>query len=438
VRVSGDIGDNIFLSTGTWDPGRIVDGHRVQYDVAPDLDKFANADNWVATVTERKSRLGNLFNMSMIDLQGRTLSKGIALNATNGFTGVRNGTVNGTITVFGTACNMYNVVGTVLTNSAQGATVNLEKCNIVFEQYQTGLVQLVSKDSTILLSGNPGLDVSETSLTIYGGTFQGFLGMSTPYVKTNNVSFVDVHINGSNRWKLNRLFMTGCTGDILIDMIPYAYNSEYLYEIYFTNNTLVGSGRIWFTGVFSQAAPMTDMAGNVKFGQCVIANNAFYGGAGGIKMLREHPWAFTHFMNKVCGPWTYEGNYGDCPIVKPARVSNATVFSQAKKSSPSMVDQQWIISDNVYNAWAPYQITLSQDIPEMAEGGDNVVDCMAEVVNSIGESSYPKNVAFGWSCGLPTPSDLTDEDENNQFTEYLCLTWDLPVMDVPNGITRFP
>lgn len=431
-------GDRIFRNGASWDPGLIVDGHRQQYDVAPDLDTFRNADNWVATVTERKTRLGGIFNMDYVDLQGRTLSNGIYLNASNGFIGVRNGTVNGVISVLGQYCNMYNVAGTVLVNSAQGATVNLEKCNIVFEQYQTGLAQLVSKDSTILLSGNPGLDVSETSLTIYGGTFQGFLGMSTPYVKTNSVSFVDVHVNGSNRWRLNRLFMTGCTGDILIDMIPYAYNGEYLYDIHFTDNTLVGSGRIWFTGVFSQAAPMTDMAGNVKFGQCVIVNNAFYGGAGGIKMLREHPWAFTHFMNKVCGPWTYEGNYGDCPVVKPARVSNASTFSQAKKSSPALVDQQWIISDNTFNAWAPYQITLSQDIPELAEGGDNLVDCMAEVVASIGESSYPRNVAFGWSAGLPAPADLMDEDENNQFTEYLCLTWDLPIMDVPGGITRFP
>lgn len=437
VEISVDgFGDRIFRNGASWDPGLIVDGHHQQYNVAPDLDTFRNADNWVSTIVERKSRLGGIFNMNYVDLQGRTLSNGIALNASNGFIGVKNGTVNGLISVFGQYCNLYNVVGNLNINSNIGATVTMEKSNVVFQMAPTGLVQVVSRDSSIYLSGNPGIDVSETALDITGGTFQGFLGVTNPYVKSKNVVFKNVNFVGSTAWRLNRLFMNDCAGDVKIDLIPYAENGEYLYEIVFTNNMLLGSGRLWFTGVFSQAAPMADMAGNVKFGICNIVNNAFYGGAGGIKMLREHPYTFTHFMNYTVGPWTYENNYGDCPIVKPLRISNSTTFSQEKKTTGLSVE--WLISDNTFNAWAPYQNVLAQGVPEPAQAGDGVDDSMAEVVDSVGGTSEPHNIVYGWSCGLTSPSDLMDEDQNNQFTEYLCLTWDLAVINVPNGITRFP
>ncbi|SHI35305.1 hypothetical protein [Fibrobacter sp. UWP2] len=437
VRFMSMAGDKNLITTGTFDPGRIVEGHHTQYDMAPDLDWFESPDNFVAVATERKTRMGNVYPTTVIDLQGRTLSNSIYLNATNGFTGLRNGSVNGEIFVYGSACNLYNVVGSVSVNATDCALF-AENCLLTFPAAPSGLAQLVARDCDITMAGNPAVDVSTTALNISGGTFLGFLGVSEPYTKSKNVVFQNVRLAGSTRWRLNRLYCHNCVGDVLIDMYPYEENSSYWYELDFQRNNLQGSGRIWFTGVFSPTEPRTDMAGNVKFGVCRILNNDFSGGAGGVKMLREHPYAFTHFMNPVCGPWEYSGNTGDCPVVKPARISNATTFSQEKKSSPSMVGQQWIISDNVFNAWAPYQITLSQDIPEMAQAGDGREDCMAEVVASIGESAYPRNVAFGWSAGLPVPSDLMDEDANNQFTEYLCLTWDLPIMDVPGGITRFP
>ena len=437
VRFVTMAGDKNLITTGTFDPGRIADGHHTQYDMAPDLDWFESPDNFVAVATERKTRMGNAYPTTVIDLQGRSLTNSIAMNATNGFTGLRNGSVNGLISVFGSACNLYNVVGSVNVN-ATDCTLVAENSHLTFATAPSGLAQLVARDCDITMAGNPAIDASSTALNISGGTFLGFLGVSDPYTKSKNVVFQNVRLAGSTRWRLNRLYCHNCVGDVLIDMYPYEENSSYWYELDFQRNTLQGSGRIWFTGVFSQTEPHTDMAENVKFGVCRILNNDFSGGAGGVKMLREHPYAFQHFMNPVCGPWEYSGNTGDCPIVKPGRISNATTFSQAKKSDPAMVDQQWIISDNPYNAWVPYQITLAQNIPEMAKGGDGIEDCMAEVVSSIGESAYPRNVAFGWSTGLPVPSDLMNEDANNQFVEYLCLTWDLPVMNVPGGITRFP
>lgn len=437
VRFVTMAGDKNLITTGTFDPGRIADGHHTQYDMAPDLDWFESPDNFVAVATERKTRMGNAYPTTVIDLQGRSLTNSIAMNATNGFTGLRNGSVNGSISVFGSTCNLYNVVGDVAVN-ATDCTLVAENSHLTFSTAPSGLAQLVARDCDITMAGNPAIDVSSTALNISGGTFLGFLGVSDPYTKSKNVVFQNVRLAGSTRWRLNRLYCHNCVGDVLIDMYPYEENSSYWYELDFQRNNLQGSGRIWFTGVFSQSEPRTDMAENVKFGVCRILNNDFSGGAGGVKMLREHPYAFQHFMNPVCGPWDYSGNTGDCPVVKPARISNATTFSQAKKSDPAMVDQQWIISDNTFNAWAPYQVTLSQNIPEMAKAGDGIEDCMAEVVASIGESAYPRNVAFGWSTGHPVSSDLMNEDANNQFVEYLCLTWDLPVMNVPGGITRFP
>lgn len=431
-----EYGDSMFKNGGNWDPGLITAGHHVLYSNAPDLDRFADADRWVAVMVERKSRMGSVFPTTILDLQGRSLANGISLNATNGFIGIRNATINGLVSAFGTTCTMYNVICELNVNSASGCSVVLENCRVDFTVAPVGLVQVVSTDSHITVAGNNGFDTADTALNIYGGTFQGFLSVSTPYTKSKNVIFNNVKLAGSTAWKLNRLYCHDCYGDVKIDLYPYSEDSTYWYELDFQGNTLVGSGRIWFTGVFTQAEPKTDMAGNVKFGICRILNNGFYGGTHGVKMLREHPYAFTHFMASTVGPWEYAGNQGDCPVVKPDRISNSTTFSLSHKTSGQ--DPEWIISDNTFNAWAPYQSVLSQGVPVQAQAGDGIEDSIAEVVDSVGSSSEPHNIVFGWSAGLPSPADPMDEDANNQFIEYLCLTWDLAVMTVPGGITRFP
>ena len=438
IRISSQAGDGMFTVAGAWDPGLISDGHHVQYDLAPDLDMFENADRWVAVMVERKSRLGSLFTTEVLDLQGRTLANGVSLNATNGFTGIRNGSVNGLISAFGTYCNLYNVVGTLNVNSGIGCTVSMERSYITFEQAPTGLAQVVARDSHVVTTGNPGIDTSESAVNISGGIFQGFLGMSAPYTKSKNVVFSDVRIEGSNVWTLNRVWMHGCTGDVKINMIPYKEGGEYFYELDFQKNTLTGSGRIWFTGVFSQAQPMTDMAGNVTFAVCRIVGNGFYGDlAGGVKMLRTHPWALTHFMNQNPGYWEYRDNTGSAPARKLGFISNSTEFLGGRGTVST--DPKWIVGDNTYLVWVPYLYTdYLDDLPVPAQDGAGRPDSMCEVVDSIGQSGHPWNAQYGYCQGSAAAADLMDENQNNLFSVKICLTVDLAVMPVPNGITRFP
>lgn len=438
VRFMSTAGDRNLMTTGTLDPGRIVEGHHTQYDMAPDLDWFESPDNFVKVATERKTRMGSAYTVEVIDLQGRTLTNGFTMNETNGFTGLRNGSVNGLISAFGTYCNLYNVVGTLNVNSNSGCTVSMERSYITFEQAPTGLVQVVARDSHVVTTGNPGIDTSESAVNISGGIFQGFLGLSVPYTKSKNVVFSDVRIEGSNAWKLNRLWMHGCTGDVKIDMIPYKEGGEFFYELDFQKNTLTGSGRIWFTGVFSQAQPMTDMAGNVTFAVCRIVGNGFYGDqAGGIKMLRTHPWTLTHFMNQNPGYWEYSNNNGVAPARKLGFISNSTEFAGGRGTVST--DPKWIVGDNTYLVWTPYLYTdFLDDLPVPAQDGAGRPDSMCEVVDSIGQSGHPWNAQYGYCQGSASAVDLMDENQNNLFSVKICLTVDLPAMPVPNGITRFP
>lgn len=437
VRFITMAGDKNLITTGTFDPGRIVEGHHTQYDMAPDLDWFESADNFVAVATERKTRMGNAYPATVIDLQGRTLSGSFQLNATNGFIGLRNASVNGLISAFGANCNLYNVVGTLNVNST-GCTVSMENSHITFSSAPTGLIQLIAKDSHVVLSGNPGLDTSETAINVSGGIFQGYLGLSDPYEKSKAVVFNNVRIEGSNAWTLNRLWMMQCNGDVKIDLIPYEEGGDYLYELNFQKNILVGSGRIWFTGVFSQTEPMTQMAGHVMFGQCIIVDNGFFGDqAGGVKMLRTHPWQMTHFMADDPGAWVYEDNIGICPVRKLGFISNSTEFAGGRSTAGT--DPKWIVGDNTYIVWCPYMNTdYLDDLPVPAQDGSGRTDSMCEVVDSIGQSGHPWNAQYGYCQGQAAASDYMDENQNNLFAVKVCLTVDLAVMPVPNGITRFP
>ena len=438
IRISSQAGDEMFTLSGDWDPGLISQGHHVQYDASPDLDLFANADRWVAVMVERKSRMGSVMPTTILDLQGRALSNGVSLNETNGFIGIRNATVNGWINAFGANCNLYNVLGTLNVNSNLGCTVVMENCNITFPMAPTGLIQLVSRDSNISVTGNPGIDTSETALNISGGTFQGFLGVSDPYEKSKAVVFNNVRLAGSTSWKLNRLWMMACNGDVKIDMIPYEEGGDYFYEINCQKNIFVGSSRIWFTGVFSQAHPMTQMAGHVMFGQCIIVGNSFFGDqAGGIKMLRTHPWAMAHFMADNPGNWVYEDNIGICPSRKLGFISNSTEFAGGRSTVGT--DPKWIVGDSTYLVWVPYLNTdYLDDLPVPAQDGSGRPDSMCEVVDSIGQNGHPWNAQYGYCQGQAAATDYMDENQNNLFAVKVCLTVDLAVMPVPNGITRFP
>ena len=436
VRLMTMYGDEIFSTVGTLDPGLISAGHHTQYDLAPDIDWYESPDNFVRVATERKTRMGAVYNVTVIDLQGRTLTNGISLNATNGFTGIRNGSVNGYISAFGTTCSLYNVIGTLNVQSEQGCTVNVESSHITLPQAPVGLSFLYSRDSHIVSLGNPGIDTSETALNISGGIYQGFLGTSSPYVKSKNVVFEGVRIEGSNAWKLNRLWMHNCTGDVKIDLYPHGSNSDYSYEIDFQNNILLGAGRIQFTGVFTPTEPKNDMAGNVKFGLCRILNNAFYGSERGIGILRCHPYTFTKLLADNPGNWEYSGNSGTCPLEKPHNLSYGTEF--AGGTTVTDVNVQWRVSDNAFSLFLPRQEYITYNgTPTQAYVGNRDTEFMCELINSIGESSSVHNMKWGVCCGQTPPADYFVEEDNDLLVVKVCVTNDLPTVAAPNGILRF-
>ena len=75
LKIVSGHGDEMFTTSGTWDPGTIANGHHVEYSTVPDLDLFENATRWVAVMVERRARFSaQAWQSFMLDLQCRRVS----------------------------------------------------------------------------------------------------------------------------------------------------------------------------------------------------------------------------------------------------------------------------------------------------------------------------------------------------------------------------
>lgn len=440
VRVSGDIGDNIFLSTGTWDPGRIVDGHRVQYDVAPDLDKFANADRWYYVMDERRRRISTVvWTLQTLDLQGRTINYADMYD--NGWTSIKNGTVN-LIHLSGQYCTLYNVACSIIVDhSGVGAIVSALESTVTIQAGPVGLIQIAGVRSSVYVEGPNGIDPYDTSVNMTGGQWSGAIKLSDDhadtYTRGKNVSFRDVTFVASEHWYLNFLVMEGCYGDVKVDLYPAnGGDSKYYYWLSLKDNHFIGSSRIWLTMWGNNAKPHTEIAGNVKFGAMVVINNRFdTSDAYGIKLLRIHPYALVRLVDHPVGTWEYHGNSGNCPRLSPGRLRGngtdwETVGSELKWRRYKL---------STFNVWSPYlQSLTTMDVAYEPTGLSGEPALMAVWENTIGGAGDVYLYAYQ---GIPLGADEWDENVNNQFINYVGIGRDypnLPPPDIDSGYVWFP
>ena len=433
VRItSTGFGDNVFRSTGSWDPGRIQDGHHIQFDQVPDLDLFQNANRWVSTMLERRNRLTNVqWANYTLDCQGRTVDS-IYLGDSS-FNVIQNATFTGSITCVGYGISLINVVASMYVNfphAGQG-TVALNKCRVSINRYHSGIVSLQAIDSDVSVLGAEGIDPCDTAINIRGGSFSGFVKMSTDncnaYKLNNTVSFRDCFIADGLSWRLNYLQMVNCTSSGKIDLYPAAQGDKFYYNLLMEDNKLVGNFRLLITYYHDADHPHYECRGTaVKFNMMRIVNNSFdTNDSHAIKMTQWHigymeSYMYTTFDDQNMGVWEYEGNSGNCPNMTPPSIDNYNNWTHHYEH-PLGPAHYYRSNDNYY-LFEPYdyQPGGSADSPNSMLDPSNPTN---RVMALICEDGFDMEwtMAYVWYVnGLSTPENLEDEDYNNRF---LCYAW---------------
>lgn len=444
VRLATDRGDGMFVSTGNWDPGLIAQGHHIQYDNAPELAQFASTERWYAAIDERKGRMGSTMSQTVLDFAGRSCSS--VVYTTNWQT-VRNLVATGGVYVTGDV-GLYNVIGNMSVN-ATSASVSLRNCTITIPSTPTGLATLSSEDSSVTVSGSVGLDPTDTALYVTGGQWKGIIKMSdahaNAYAMHKAVVFTGVHFPTYFKWRVNFVSMTRCTGQVSLDLLPYANGeNNWSYSADVTDNVFTGSSRIWFTMFGNSDNQHTDIAGHVTFNGVRIVFNKFNGSdTYGIKMLRWHPYSLNQFMATDAGYSEYHDNTGACPRVTPGVLSNDGHWTGEHTVSTTSV--KWRTYDTTYNVWAPYaiysdgSINVGRDTSGLvpAPEGAAIALCITGFGSAETNGYY---LATGYQNGasLPTGDDTFNENLNNMFILRPCITLGLPAMpQVNSGYTTW-
>lgn len=410
-------GDRMFTgASGDWDPGRIQDGHRVQFNNAPLLVDFESADKWYAVMHERKERLGSLMG-DEVDFENRKVSSQIVLGS---FKVLKNVDA-GSVMVTATSLVTHNVKTTLYVDCPTSCAIQLNGSDIVLADGAVGLSYIGGNGSNITLSGS-GIDPTSTALTMNGGHFTGTIRISDAnadtYAEANLVSFNNVTFDQQFSWRVNKLAMRGCFGGVKVDLLPYKSGTDYLYHVDLLDNIFAGSTRFWFTCFANDAEPHTELAGHVKFGHVAICGNQFLGSdAHPIKALRWHPYATTSslFATDV-GTWQYEDNIGNCPRVRPLMTVNGSGIWGSAETGPDSYNCYLKLEADYL--WCPYFT--------MANGGiDYMKDAQKQVTMGQWIGGFP---ALGSSSnylvlgvlkkGQSQPSDMWDEDLNNMFIVY--------------------
>lgn len=435
VRIAGTgFGDSVFRTTDSWDPGRINDGHHVQFDTIPDLDLFQNAQRWVDVMVERRNRTSSVvWSDYSIDLQGRTCTE-LSL-ADTCFTTIKNANI-GEINTTGYYLILENVRAKVLVNSTHNLILTLKDSSISIPQHgATGLASIDSVNSDINVQGAEGIDPCNCALSIYGGTWSGYVKMSddncNAYLPSKEIIFRNVLITGNYKWKINRIYMAGCTSSNPIDLYPAAGGENFYYNCELHGNHFTGAFRLWITYWWNNANPHNEVNGNkVKFNVMSITDNRFDNSDQyGIKMMCYHVNNPSYYCCAVAqdtnmGTWIYSGNTGNCPKMTPGTLNNRGNWTTMYEESYQHT-QYRKAADN-FNLFVPYFFDRTQanltDVPTQYLNPSNPSQ---RVLATIHGDDWKNSWAF--ACTWPandvgTPEQLADEDYNNRFYTEIWMT----------------
>lgn len=435
VRISGTgFGDSVFRTAGSWDPGLINQGHHVQFDLVPDLDLFENTQRWVSTMSERRNRLSNVvWDDYTLDLQGRSCSS-LRLDATS-FTTIKNASI-GEIILAGYSTSFDNVRATLMINSTHSPVIRLHDSDITIPRYwTTGLSGIQATDSDISVVGPDGIDPCNCFISMYGGTWSGYVKMSeehcNAYALSNEISFRNVFISGDFKWKINRIFMAGCTSSNPIDLYPAAGGDNFYYNCELHDNHFTGAFRLWITYWWNEANPHYEVTGSrVKFNQMSITDNRFdTTDQFGIKMTCYHVKQYSYYCCAVpgdlnMGTWCYKGNVGNCPKMTPGTLNNrgnwATMYEE------SFQHTQFRKAADNFNLFVPYFYDLTgARLPDEPTRYLDPSNPNQQVMGIIHGEDFNDSWAFAccWPVnGVSTPDNLENEDYNNRFYTNVWMT----------------
>lgn len=453
VRISGSgIGDKIFRSTGSWDPGLINQGHHIQFDLVPDLDLFENTQRWLSTMLERRNRLNNVvWSDYTLDLQGRTAGN-LYLGDTS-FTAIKNGNFTGTITCAGYTTSFENVQASLRINFTHANNaIYANHSKITIERYHSGLGGINATDSDINILGAEGIDPCDCSIVMYGGSFSGIIKMSTDhcnaYLLNKQIIFQNVHILDGFSWRLNYLQMVGCYSSGKIDLYPAAGGDKFYYNLLMSDNKFTGNFRLWITYYYDADHPHYEVRGTaVKFNMMKIVNNRFDTvDPHAIKMTQWHiaylePYMYTNYYDQNMGTWEYTGNSGNCPGMAPPRIDNYGNWTRHYENP--LGPHHYYGSNDTYYLFMPYDYEPGGANPNPHSMLDPA-NPSSHVTALIQESNTDGDWAdcdVWYANGLSTPENLENEDYNNRFLVNVWLSkppWSTDTANYnSNGYTTF-
>lgn len=468
VRITSmGFGDNLFRPSGSWDPGLIDGGHHVQFDQVPDLDLFANAQRWVDTMLERRARLNTaVWSLLELDLQGRSCTN-IRLDLGQTFITVKNAIVTNAIrVVYGTSFNNVKSKVVVAGTSTSNPTLFVTDSDITVDQNFTYLDGISAYNSNISIQGPNGIDPVDTTLSMYGGSFEGYVKLSAAhadsYTLGKELAFRNVFIKNNFKWKINRIYMEGCTSACPIDLYPAAGgDGKFYYNCVMNRNTFLGSFRLWITYWWDANHHHTEIQRDaVKFNMMSITNNSFQtSDVHGIKMTMWNVKAAQPMMAQVyssatssytdTGVFHYEGNTGNCPLMTPHSIYNTGAWPTTYEEHTSSVNRvMWRVNATSWYLWAPDTKMIGGTYDEgsvnhMRDPRGHFYDDPNIYSYLLGNITASDNLSwtfYGYRRlnGIGTEEQMMDEDINNKFIVVLYMSNGLPAVPTyDGGITQF-
>lgn len=304
VKVSGQ-GDGAWLTGGSWDPGLISAGHHQEWQNTPDLDLFENADRWVETMVERRTRITNMGNV--LDLQYRSVGRvNIGL-----FTTAKNfSTERLTVSNAGADVVLENVITPELV--ATCATLYVDGSDVTLKAEPT-VSTFTGRDSYIAVSGaawrTMGLHLAFTGCQIEGLDIRKDLN-NEDYGA--GISLTDSVVYNSTIYaKGLQLLNCNCT-QCDIRILPYLDSGVYHLDAKFISNCFNSPNPVLFTKAVESEDCYDCVFGVEITGNTFIGNSEglacrYWSNRTGINYTR------TFIKESTGHSIVYSGNSGNCP-----------------------------------------------------------------------------------------------------------------------------